>query len=506
MSSALTTSLSARAAQASAYLLGGVFYSRIANMLMTVVLARLLVPEDFGLVALGTTLLLMVTQISDLSLGSAMIYHRQLDRDDFDTAFTLNFIRSLLLTTIMISAGHVLAASYDDPRLIGICAGLSLRPLLAGLGSSKYVMFAKNIRFGNIAAQESATYTAQLLVSVTVAFFAQSYWAIVAGNVAASLVGLIWSYIAAPYMPRYSLAAWRKMMSYSVWLTLSQVVIVVGNRFEGFLVGGWLGIAVLGAYSVGNNLASMVTQSAIQPIQRVLFPSFARISDDTARLRLAFQRSQSALFAFGLAVGIGTALVAEPAIYLLLGPGWDVAVLVLQAISPMLGLQIVFGPVNALANSMGKTRLMFTRGLFLVAIRVPAVLIGLFYFGLPGVLFARVVFGGIITSIVNLYIVDQLIGASPLDQLRVTWRSWISGAAMAVVCLLIRYQLGPVGNYADSALMLALQVALGALTYCGVHALLWLTTGRTSVGIEAEAVKMAIRMHAAVQRRLGRVA
>ena len=399
-----------RAVKASIFLIGGVFYNRIANTLMTVLLARLLVPADFGIVALATTLLLMLNQVTDLSLGSAMIHHKEVDRDDFDTAFTLNLLRNLLVSITMVVAGYVMSEAYHDDRLVGICAGLALRPFLTGLGNPRYVLYAKELQFGTVAFQESMNYTAQLIISVAVAYYTRSYWAIVAGAVSASAVGTFLTYMVAPYMPRFSLASWRKIFGFSIWLTLNQIIMVVGNRFEAFLAGGWLGLTVLGAYTVGNNLAGIITQSAILPIQRVLLPSFAKMTDDKERLKSAFQKSQSALFALGWGVGLGSALVAEPLIYLMLGPNWPITVLILQTIAPVLGVQIVFGPANALATALGATRMMFTRAFILVLIRVPFVLVGLYFYGLPGLLVARVVVGGLLTSVANFYIIRSLIG------------------------------------------------------------------------------------------------
>jgi len=155
-------------------------------------------------------------------------------------------------------------------------------------------------------------FTAQLVVSVAIALATGSYWAIVAGAVAASVTSLVSTYILAPYRPYWSLASWRRFLGFSIWLTLTQLVTMVGNRFDNFLVGGFLGTAVFGAYSVGNNISAIITQSAIQPLEKVLFPSFAKLTHDRDRLRAAFSRSQASLLAIGLPLGIGFALVAAP--------------------------------------------------------------------------------------------------------------------------------------------------------------------------------------------------
>jgi PST family polysaccharide transporter len=120
--------IGAKTLQASFWLMTGVFYGRLANLAMTIILARILVPADFGLVALGTTLLIILTSVTDLSLANALIHHQDNKEADFHTAFTLSAIRGFLLAIVMVISGFVMAHLYNDPRLIGVCTGLAVRP------------------------------------------------------------------------------------------------------------------------------------------------------------------------------------------------------------------------------------------------------------------------------------------------------------------------------------------------------------------------------------------
>ncbi|TAU99128.1 lipopolysaccharide biosynthesis protein [Rhizobium leguminosarum] len=487
--------IGARALNASAILLFGVIYNRTVFLATTVVLARLLSPEDFGLVALGTSLLTILLAITELSLGSALIHQKEITEDDFHTAFTLGAIRGVLLAALMVVSGYIMAEAYHDERLIGVCAGLAVRPLLTGLGSPKYITYSKELSFGTVAFQEGLNFTIQFVVSVAWAYLTDSYWAIVAGTVAASVVGTVMTYMASPYVPKFSFRSLSKLLHFSIWLTLNQAVSAVGNRFDNFLAGGWLGIATFGAYNVGNNTAGLITQSAILPLQRVLFPSFAKISHDKQRVQSAFQRSQSSLFAIGMAVGAGQALVAEPFVYLALGPHWPVAILVIQVIAPILGWQIVFGPANALASALGETKMLFNRTLLLLIFRVPIVFIGLYFYGLPGLLISRAISGGIVVSIVNIYVVKKLTGLTLWDQLGVTWRSWVSGLAMAAVVLGLGANSAPISSHLDAAYALAWMISVGGIVYCGVHAFLWVVGGRSEIGIEAEIAKVLAKIY-----------
>lgn len=492
--------------KASIWLLTGVFYSRIANLAMIVVLARILVPADFGLVALGTTLLTILLAVTDLSLANALIHHKEPAKADFDTAFTLSAIRGAILALIMVVSGFVMADIYHDPRLIGVCVGLSIRPLLNGFRSPNFVRYAIDLDFKTISISEALEYTAQLVVSVAVAFVTESYWAIVAGAVAASVSGIITSYYYSPYKPGLSVASWRKIIGFSIWLTFNQFVSIVGNRFDNFLAGGVLGVATFGAYSVGNNISQMITQSATQPLERVLFPSFAKMTNDKARLAEAYQKSQASLFAIGMPLGVGLALVADPFVYLMLGPNWNVAVEVIRFIAPVLGIQIVFGPANALAYAVGATRGLFNRGMILLLLRVPVVILGLYFYGLTGLLVARTISGGLFLSVANFYLIRSLSGLSTWQQLTVTWRSWASGVAMVVIVLLADNFMDPISSTTQASIALVLMSVLGSVVYCAMHAGLWILAGKSPIGIETEVAKILKRVLQAVQSRRGKFA
>ena len=188
------------------------------------------------------------------------------------------------------------------------------------------------------------------------------------------------------------------------------------------------------------------------------------------------------------------ALVADPFVYLALGPKWGIAAEVIHYIAPVLALQIVFGPQTALAYALGATRMVFTRSLVMLIIRVPIVFAGLWWWGLTGLLVSRVISGGFMMSIVNMYMINSLIGLSLWEQIRVAWRSLLSSGAMAVAVLLVATTFPPLRTAQGAFAELVVLVALGAVTYCGTHAALWLLTGRPDGGVEVELTRILGRL------------
>lgn len=450
----------------------------------TLLLARLLVPADFGLVALATTILTMLSAVTDLSLSSALIHHEDPQDDHFHTAWTLNFLRATGVGLLFCAAAYPAAEIYGEPRLASIMLVLGGSAVLGGLTNPKTVMFTRSLVFW----QEFVLSVAQKLVgfitAAAIAFIYHSYWALVAGTVASQVVALAASYAVLPFRPRIAVVHARALWSFSGWLTLGRIVDAINWRFDYLLIGSFLGRPALGYYSVGDNLAVMPTREATAPLSQTLFPAFSRLSHDSQRLRGAYCSAQSLVTAIALPLGIGFALVAKPVVLLAMGEKWLPAVIVVQVLASIFALHTLGSAVQPLAMAKGETRLLFNRNLLIFVIRVPFLLLGMFLGGLPGVVYARAI-TGLTGLFINMRFVRQLIGLGLRNQLKANSRSLGSIAIMAAVVLSLQAWHGPNSDRSAMLLQTAIQVIAGAISYVGAHCALWLAVG-CPPGPEAE--------------------
>jgi hypothetical protein len=178
----------------------------LAGML---VLARLLTPEDFGLVAIATILFAIINSVTELSSAAALIQHKDPQREDYDTAWTLNVLRALLVSVALCISAYPAAAIYGDDRLIAIMYVLGAVALLGGLANPRLVEFRRRLSFHQEIFIELATRTVGFVVGATIAYVFRSYWALVIASLAAQVAGLALSYALIPFMPRPSLTHWR---------------------------------------------------------------------------------------------------------------------------------------------------------------------------------------------------------------------------------------------------------------------------------------------------------
>jgi lipopolysaccharide exporter len=445
----------------------------ILALLSTLLLARLLSPEDFGLVALATTMLTIISSLTDLSLNSALIHHDNPTAEHFQTAWTLNLIRAVIVGSIFCVAAPIAATAYEEPRLLNIMLVLALSVAMGGLSNPKTVVFTRDLIFWQEFAITVLQKLAGFTVGAAIAIIYKSYWALVGGMIAAQVVGIIVSYVVIPFKPRFVFVYARQLWSFSIWLTLGQIVNTLNWKLDHLLIGGYLGRPALGFYSVGDNLAGMPTREIIGPLETTLFPGFAKMANDKSRLKIAYRSAQSLISSIALPAGIGCALIAHPLVLLGMGAKWLPAVGVIQVLACVFAIQTLSSPVHSLAMAKGETRLLFKRDLLSFCIRVPIILVGMYLGGLMGIIYARAV-TGMIAMLINMVLVRQMIGLGLVGQFSSNKRSIISVLVMTAGVLWVENLMGRDGVSIFLGLKIMTFGLTGFLLYTLTHASLWI--------------------------------
>jgi lipopolysaccharide exporter len=471
--------VSGRLIKGSAWMSASRIVVNVLSLLSTIILARLLVPEDFGIVSLAMTFLAIVTSITELSLSLALVRHAAPAAEHFDTVWTLNALRGLLIGSVFAASGWPLAALYGDERLIGSMAVLGAGTFVAGLTNPRTVLLQRELVFWQEFVLDVTQKLSTFVISLAIAYFYRTYWALLIGFVIGQAASTAVSFVILPYRPRVGFKHFRDLMSFSGWLAGGQIVNTLNWRFEYLLIAQSLGMGPLGHYSVGSNLAQIPTRETTSPLMTVIYPGFATIRNDPQRLAAAYQRAQSLLTAIALPAGFGAALIADPLIRLTMGDKWEPIIFVVQLLAAIFALQTLGSLSTPLAMARGETRLLFQRNVLMLIVRVPLILAGLMMAGLKGIVVARLV-SGVFSILVSMQLVQRFTGLGLQQQLAANMRALVSIAAMigGVVSL------APfLGNESDALSLLArilITGAAGALVYCGTSLALWMAMRKPS--------------------------
>ncbi|MGE0745914.1 MAG: oligosaccharide flippase family protein [Rhodospirillales bacterium] len=482
-------SLGDRMASGAAWMILLRLADRIIGFVSIAILARILVPADFGIVALAAAVIAMVELFGDLRLETALIRDRRDGRAAMDSAWTLRLLVALALAAAMVAAAPVAAAMLEDGRLTLVVMVLAAATLIDGFENIGTVEFQRRLDFRRDFSYRFWSRILATAVTIAAAIVWRDYWALVAGTVARSAIRVALSYRVHPFRPRPSLAAARALLSFSSWLMVDNLIVGLNRRLSDFIVARWLGVEALAYFSTASELANLATTEIQAPIRRAIYPGFAEMAGDAARLTRGFVESLGVLFAAGAPVAAGIALAAPEIVLVLLGPQWTQTV-------PLVQILAIAGIVTALRTgshvvylALGRPQLNTWLSGSSLAISVPALTVGVWLDGVTGAAWGMVARAAIMLA-VDYAILWRLLGVGPGALARAAWRPVGGLVVMALAVAALRDHLPAASTTLAALPPLAACVAAGAAAYVGTVAALWLAAGRPA-GAERRALGFA---------------
>ena len=296
--------------------------SRVMGLASTLILARILVPADFGLVAMATAFSASVEALSQIGVLDALVRHGRTDRELYDTGFTLNAARGVLTAVVIAAGAPVVSSFFGEPRLTPVLIVLAVGFAAQGLENVGIIEFRREMAFGSQFLILLLPRVLQLVITITLALTLRSYWALIAGMLTGRLASLLVSYMLHPFRPRLSLSAWREIAGFSVWSWIAALGRLVWNRMDAFIVGSMLGPARLGTYLVGSEIALLPATELVAPISEVLFPGFAKARKREADALLLVPVIVIALTIVTFPVAAAVSAGGNFIIAVMLGPKW----------------------------------------------------------------------------------------------------------------------------------------------------------------------------------------
>jgi len=471
----------ARIAAGTAWLVAARLATRAIDFFTLLVLANLLVPADFGLVAVALSVVQIAEAVFELPVGQVLIRSDAITGDLLDTAFTIGMIRGALLAVVVAVVAQPFAILYHDPRLAALLCFLAAAPIARALISPAMTHFAKAIDFRRDLLIELAGKGAALGCSVWLAVATRSYWAIAIGTVANPVVMVLFSYAVARYRPRLSLARWPEFAHFVGWSTAAQLVSAINWQADRLLLGKLVPRADFGAYVLAWDIAAVPEQAFVKPIGRPLLAAFTEMKRDLPRLNGAYLRSVNSVLALGVPIMLALSMLAQPAVHLALGPKWQSSWPMLQWLALTLIPPLLTAPLGALCVTLGRTDVFLRRNLIELVVMVPSVVISAYLGGIWGVIGARLAIA-VVMALVTILLVRRLLQIPITRQLAGPWRPLVAAGGMALVLLALRDRLHGVEGV-SLALGLAACAGIALSVYGAILLLSWQLNGRPK-GIE----------------------
>ncbi len=458
---------------------------RLLDFLAIVVLARLLAPGDFGLVAIAASLATIVEGLSAFDVDKALIRTRDDDRALYDTAWTLSALRGLLAALAM----WTLAPWVADARMAAVLRVLAIGPILNGLKNPRFVTFERDLVYSRLAVLTIGAKVVSVSAVLILAVASRSYWALVLGQLAYAFTGTLLSYVLLPYRPGISLARVSALAGFSGWLTLTSVVTTLAMETDKLIVGWLVGVTDAGLYFMTQRVGVLPTQELLSPLQRILFPAFSELAHDAQRLRRAVCESINVIGSLSLPAGFGFALIAADFVALALGRQWSPIVPLLVVLVPYLGLRSTLSMTLPCVLALGRTRLLFWVSAAYALVHVPVFVVGTALFGLPGSIWSIVV-AGVLYSYLNAWLLGSVLEISLGDIVRQLRRP-LAATALMIGAVAGLAAVTPLDALATNApgLSLVVKILVGGAVFCAALYALW-RLERRPAGIERRVAQL----------------
>ena len=360
------------------------FLDRGIGLISTLILARMLVPADFGLVAMAMIINSALSLLVSFSFDIQLIQNPKAGPDHFNTAWTFNVIFATVCGICMAALAIPASLYYNQPDLANILYILGLGFVIQGFSNIGTVKFQREMRFDKEFRFLLSKRLATLVVTIPLAFIMRNYWALVLGQLAGTILSVIQSYVISTYRPRLSLAARGEMFHASKWLVVNNIIQFVNNRAAQFILAHYTSPALLGTHSIATEIATLPTTELVAPINRAAFPGYSKAAHDLDLLRDSFLKVISSIALFSIPAGIGICVIADVLVPAALGWKWLAAIPLIQILAMHGVIKAVQTNITYVYLALNRPRLITivwaAQAVLMVALLVPAVK----YYGVIG--------------------------------------------------------------------------------------------------------------------------
>lgn len=350
--------LSTKVARGISWTLLGSWLGAAVQIGTTVVLARLLTPDDFGLMAMALTLTVLVSQFRQLGLSQAVVQRVDLRWDQVNALFWINAVAGVVLAALVAASGFPLAAFYSEPALIPICLVLGAGFIVSGLSVQHGALLNRTMQFRRIALRNLTAGVLSSAAAVAAALLGMGVWSLVVQNVSALVLATLLNWLAVPWRPARPRHLRRALplLTFGAHVSIATTFHTVSRQADNVIIGRFLDAGALGLYTRAYSLLMLPLTQLKTPVQAVMVPALAALQEDPVRYRHAYRVAISGLAHVGMPVVVIMMTVAHELIDVMLGPQWSRAAGIFQLLALVGFIQLVSTTTGWIYTSTGRGR------------------------------------------------------------------------------------------------------------------------------------------------------
>ena len=438
-------------------------FMKIINFAISITLARLLTPSDFGLMSISLAIIYFFEIFRDFGIGQAIIQKKENTEVMADSAFVIFPVVSFFLYVILYLAAPIIAEFFKNAELMNIIRVLSLSLVIWSFGSLPQTLLTKSLEFKKLAVPRLLSRVSYGTVTIIMAFLGFGVWSLVCGQIVMTIINVITYWHSIEWRPslRLDIKIAYELLSYGKHIIATSVLIFFVSMIDITVIGRFLGSEKLGYYSIALTIAGIFTTQISTTFSVVAFPVFSKVQDNKNKLREAYLKTLKSVSIIIFPAACGVISVAYYLIKVIYGEKWLPAVVALQVLC-INGLSgSIINVTKNLYLAIGKPKIM-TKIYFLQFFLI-LILIGplTHEYGIIGTSMA-VTASSTVSVFLSLNEAGKLIGKGPLNIIN----SMLPSSIGSVIMVLFVLTFQTLYHYLQPSLVLFLSVILGASSYC----------------------------------------
>lgn len=360
--------LSRRAVRGGLWVVSLRILNRGLGFIRTLILARLLAPEDFGLLGIALLSIATLETFSQTGFRAALIQKKDNVESYLDTAWTVSAVRGTVLFLVLFFAAPIVAQFFNSPEAILVIKVLAISLLFSGFSNIGIISFQKELEFNKQFFYEITVTLVDLTVTISLAFTLRNVWALIWGGLAASSVRFIMSYIIHPYRPRirFKMEEYKDLFGFGKWIAGSTILVFLITQGDDILVGKVLGVTALGLYQMAYTLSNLPATEITHVISQVTFPTFSKLQEDVQKLREGYIKVLQVTALVSLPLAGMIFILARDFTRIVIGDKWLPMVPAMQVLAFWGAIRSVGSTAGPIFQSIGKPRILVKLQLLLL--------------------------------------------------------------------------------------------------------------------------------------------
>ncbi len=433
---------------------------RSVGLISAIILARILSPADYGVVAIGLLCVFFFQVLTEMGIQTNLIQERKHDQILLSTAWTLEVIRGLFILILIQLFASTIAIFFNKPEATPIIRVLGLIPFIKSFANIKIVYFQKDLHFNKLFIYEFCGAVGGVLSAVVTALVLRNAWALVFGQLTSTIICTILSYVFFPEIPKLSFDgnSILKLYSFGKWVLFGTIISYFALEGDKYFVGKLFGIEVLGIYKMASMLVNIIVQEFGKSITKVLYPAYSKISRDKQKLKNSFLKSYEIILSMIAPACLGLYIITDDLVPILWGNKWLEMIPIMKLIS-LAGLaRVFFISGSGLFYSLNKPQYNFYCEIFRASVLLVSFLILPGIFGISGIAISLII-ANIMVYFIYLFLWRSILQINKFEFIQIYFPIMLSLSGMFGSLLVIKM------NFNSGGVRLGLTILCGIISY-----------------------------------------